>query len=87
MALPVTDSPTPGPGADRDSSTPYYGPIWAILSKLYDWDLRNFQNLPKLTKTQPFFDFFILLKTVHTIRTKFCTVILHHIWVLYVQFY
>ena len=87
MASPVTDSPTPGPGADRDNSTPYYGPIWAILSKLYDWDLRNFQNLPKLTKTQPFFDFFILFKNCAYDSNKIFYSYSTPYLGLYVQFY
>ena len=57
--------------------------------KTYCWDVRNIaKNSPNMAKKQPFFDFFsILSKTDHTIRTKFSTVILHHIRVLYVQWH
>ena len=70
-------------------STPYYGPLCAISLNSYGWDVRNIAKFsPKLAKKQPFFDFFsIFSKTVHTIRTKFSTVLLHHIMVLYVQFH
>ena len=40
-----------------------------------------------MAKKQPFSTFLILSKTVHTIRTKFSTVILHHIMVLGEQFH
>ena len=60
-----------------------------MASKTYGWDVRNIAKIsPKMAQKQSFFDFFsIFLKTVHTIRTKFSTVILHHIMVLYVQFH
>ena len=60
-----------------------------MASKSYGWDVRNIAKIsPKMAKKQSFFDFFsIFSKTVHTIRTKFSTVILHHIMVLYVQFH
>ena len=54
-------------------STPYYGPICAMASKSYDWDVRNIAKFsPKMAKKkQSFFDFFsIFSQTVHTIRTK-----------------
>ena len=68
-------------------STPYESPICAMASKSYGWDVRNIAKItPKMAKKQPFFDFFrFSQKTVHTIRTKFSTVILQHIRVLYVQ--
>ena len=48
---------------------------------------KHSQNYSKNGEKNPFFDFFRLSQTVHTIRTKFSTVILHHIRVLYVQWY
>ena len=40
-------------------STPYYGPICAMASKSYGWDVRNIAKIsPKMAKKQPFFDFF-----------------------------
>ena len=70
-------------------STPKGTPACAMASKSYGWDVRNIAKIsPKMAKKQPFFEFFsIFSKTVHTIRTKFSTVILHHIMVLYVQFH
>ena len=66
-------------------STPKGAPACAKASKSYDWNVRNIakngQNLPKNSL------FSISSKTVHTIRTKFSTVILHHIRVLYVQWH
>ena len=61
-----------------------------MASKSYGWDVRNIAKIsPKNgQKTEPLFDFFsIFSKTVHTIRTKVSTVILHHIRVLYVQWH
>ena len=57
--------------------------------KIVCWDVRNRAKIsPKMAKKQPFFDFFLIFsKTVHTIRTKFSTVILHHSRVLYVQWH
>ena len=56
-------------------STPYYGPLCAISLNSYGWDVRNIaQKWPK-----KIFDFSIFSKTVHTIKTKFSIVILHHI--------
>ena len=49
-----------------------------MASKLYDWNVRN------IAKNS---HFSIFSKTVHTIRTKFCRAILHHIMILCVQFY
>ena len=59
-----------------------------MASKSYDWDVRNIDKIiPKMAKKQFFFNFFsIFLKTVHTIQTKFATVVRHHIMDLYVQF-
>ena len=70
-------------------STPIGAPVCAKTSKSYGWDVRNIAKIsPKMAKKQPFFDFFSLFsKTVHTIRTKLSTVILHHIRVLYVQWH
>ena len=69
-------------------STPKGGPACAKASKSYGLDVRNIAKIsPKMAKKQPFFDFSIFSKTVHTIRTKFSTVILHHIRVLYVQWH
>ena len=70
-------------------STPKGAPACAKASKSYGWDVRNIAKIsPKMAKKQSFFDFFsIFSKTAHTIRTKFSTVILHHIRVLYVQFH
>ena len=64
-------------------------PACTMASKLYDWDLRNNQNLSKNYQQQPFLDIFFSFfsKTVHTIRTKFSKIILYHIRVLYVQFH
>ena len=42
----------------------------------------GFKKQPKLTKEQPFVNFFNFVKTVDTIRTKFSTVIRSHIEVL-----
>ena len=70
-------------------STTKGAPACAKASKSYIWDVRNTAKItPKMAKKQPFFDFFSLFsKSVHTIRTKFSTVILHHIRVLYVQWH
>ena len=70
-------------------STPKGAPACAKASKSYGWDVRNVAKIsPKMAKKQSFFDSFsIFSKTVHTIRTKFCTVILHDIRVLYVQWH
>ena len=70
-------------------STPKGAPVCAKASNSYGWDVRNIAKInPKMAKKQPFFDFFsIFSKTVHAIRTKFSTVILHHIRVLYVQWH
>ena len=49
---------------------------------------KHSQNKPKnVQKTAIFRVFSIFSKTVHTIRTKFSTDILHHIRVLYVQWH
>ena len=64
-------------------STPYYGPLGVISWKSYCWDVRNISKInPKMAKKVIFRFFSDFPKTVHTIRTKFCTVILHHIMVL-----
>ena len=61
-------------------STLYYGPLCAISSNSYCWDVRNIAKIiPKMAKKQPFFDFFLIFaKTVHTIRTKISSHFLHH---------
>ena len=58
-----------------------------MASKLYGWDVTDIAKIsPKMAKKQSFFIFFsIFSKTVHTIQTKFSTVILHHIMVLFVE--
>ena len=68
-------------------STPIGVPVCEKASKLYVWDVRNIAKIgPKMTqKTAIFRLFSIFSKTVHTIRTKFSTVILHQIRVLDVQ--
>ena len=39
--------------------TPFYGPICAVASKSYGWDVRNIAKIsPKMAKKQSFFDFF-----------------------------
>ena len=60
-----------------------------MASKSNGWDVRNIAKISpkKAKKTAIFLTFFDFLKTVHTIRTKFSTVILHHIRVLYVQWH
>ena len=69
-------------------SSLYYGPLCAMASKSYGWDVRNVAKIsPKMAKNSDFSTFSIFSKTVHTIRTKFSTVILHHIRVLYVQWH
>ena len=58
-----------------------------MTSKSYDWDLKNRAKInPKMTKNCHFWTF-NFLKTVHTIRANFSTVILHRIRVLYVQWH
>ena len=66
-------------------STPKGAPVCAKASKSYGLDVRNIAK--KWPKTAIFRLFSIFSKTVHTIRTKFSTVILHHIRVLYVQWH
>ena len=69
-------------------STPKGAPACAKASKSYGWDVRNIAKIsPKMAKKAIFRLFSIFSKTVHTIRTKFSTVILHHIRVLYVQWH
>ena len=66
-------------------STPKGAPACAKASKSYGWDVRN---IAKISPKMAIFRLFSLFsKTVHTIRTKFSTVILHHIRVLYVQWH
>ena len=49
---------------------------------------KHSQISPKMAKKQSFLDFFsIFSKTVHTIQSKFSTVILHHTTVLLMQFH
>ena len=73
-------------------STPKGAPACSKASKSYDWNVRNIAKIiPKMAKNSPktaiFRLFSVFSKTVHTIRTKFSTVILHHIKVLYVQWH
>ena len=69
-------------------STPKGAPACAMASKSYVWNVRNIaKNNPKWPRNSHFSTFLIIAKTVQTIRAKFCTVILHHILVLCVQFY
>ena len=65
-------------------STPKGAPACEKASKSNGWDVRNIAKIsPKKVKKHSFFDFFyIFSKSVHTIRMKFCTVILHHFMVL-----
>ena len=66
-------------------STPRDAPACAMALIEYDWYLRKIAKFsPKMTKNG---HFSIFSKTVHMIRTKFCSVILHHIKVLCVQFH
>ena len=59
-----------------------------MVSKSYGWDVRHSQNYSKNSKkTAIFILFSIFSETVHKIRTKFSTVILHHIRVLYMQWH
>ena len=53
-------------------STPYYGPLCAILLNSYGWDVRNIAKFsPKMAKKNSHFSIFsIFSQTVHTIRTK-----------------
>ena len=52
-------------------STPYYGPLCAISSSSYGWDVRNIVKFsPKMAKKPHFSIFSIFSQTVHTIRTK-----------------
>ena len=64
----------------------------AKVSISYDWNLRNIAKIrPKIAKISPKRTisrlFSIFSQTVHTIRTKFSTVVLHHVRVLYVQWH
>ena len=69
-------------------STPKGAPACAMVSKSYDWDVRNIAKIsPKMTKNSDFWTFFNFSKTVYTIGRKFSPVILHHIRVLCVQFH
>ena len=61
-------------------SSPNYGPLCAFPLNAYGWDVRNIAKInPKMAKKQPFSDFFDFLQKLHTIRTKFSTVIPHRI--------
>ena len=63
------------------------GPACTKASKLYDWDVRNIAKIsPKWPKNSHFRLFSIFSKTKYT-RTKFSTVVLKHIRVLYVQWH
>ena len=60
-----------------------------MASKSFEWDVRNIAKIsPKMAKKTAIFRLFSTFsRTVHTIRTKISTVILHHIRVLYVQWH
>ena len=59
-----------------------------MASKSFGWDVRNIAKIsPKMAKKQQFFDFSRFSQKLHAIRTKFSTVILHHIRELYVQWH
>ena len=62
-------------------STLYYGPLCEISSNSYCWDVRSIAKInPKLAKKTVIFRLYsIFSKTVHTIRTKFSTVIFYTI--------
>ena len=64
-------------------STPKGAPACAKASKSYDWNVRNISKIsPKMVKFRPktaIFRLSILSKTVHTIRTKFSTVMFYTI--------
>ena len=62
-------------------STPKGAPACAKASKSYGWDVRNIAKIsPKMTKKTVIFRLFsIFSKTVHTLRTKFSTVIFYTI--------
>ena len=65
---------------------PKEAPACAKASKLYDWNVRNIpKGSPKMAKKHPFSIFSIFSKTVHTIQTNVCTVILHPKGPLYAQ--
>ena len=71
-------------------STPKGAPACSKASKSYDWNVKNIAKIsPKMarisSKSAIFRLFSIFSKTDHTIGTKFSTVILHHIRVLYMQ--
>ena len=68
-------------------STSKGAPACAKASKSYDWNARNIAKFTsKMAKKTAIFRIFsIFSKTLHTVRTKFSTVILHHIMVLRVQ--
>ena len=69
--------------------TPKGAPACAKASKSYGWDVRNIAKIsPKKGQETAIFRLFpSFSKTVHTIRTKFSTVILHHNRVLCVQWH
>ena len=58
-------------------STPYYGPLCAISLTSYGWDKRNSQNIPKMAKKPPFFDF---LKLSIRFEQKFLVIFYTIVW-------
>ena len=66
-------------------STSKWAHACSKASKSFDWNVRNIAKISP--KTAIFRLFAIFSKTVHAIRTKVSTVILHHIRVLYVQWH
>ena len=76
----------------RSHSTPKGAPACSKASKSYDWNVRNIAKIsPQMAKISPKTAIFLLSsifsKTVNTISTKFSTVILYRIRVLYVQWH
>ena len=66
-------------------STSKWAPACSKASKSFDWNERNIAKISP--ETAIFRLFAIFSKTVHAIRAKFSTVILHYIRVLYVQWH
>ena len=55
-------------------STPKGARACAMALKSYDWNVRNIAKIsPKMAKKTVIFRLLIFAKTVHTIRTKFCS--------------
>ena len=55
----------------HNHSKPKGAPACAMASKWYEWDLRKIARIcPKMTRKQPFLEFFKFSQKLHTIRTK-----------------